>query len=519
MTHDDSLLVWHRRTAWAALTIGVVAGLARALEAVQDSLLFNDGPRFIAAAEAMLRGDWRAALAEPYHPLTSLCAAAVSLLAGVSIESAAESVGVIAGVVGSVSLYLLVRMQGDARVALVAGLLFAVHPRLVPISSGVQSDGLYLGLLVTAAMLAWRALRGGGLRSAAACGVVCALAYLTRPEGLLVALVLGAWLALDWLRGERRFARTLALGATFALGLCLTAAPYVLALHDITGTWTLTQKKSVVAIAGLDASASTVASVVEPSASSATPAPESSTSAPARAQSLTMRGLAALKEVLHDFLRAFMPALLALALLGWRRGRPSDATLYLVSYFAALAPILLALHLHSGYVSRRHWLAAVALLLPLAARGLLRVVDLATERVALLRRRPWLLPALGALAVVLFLADGLRPKEDPHKQARQAAAEWLRAAARPDSVATLRARDAYYAGATRHVALEHLGSPEALLADARGAGARFLLVDESLFPGPRALVPAGVVELHRVSYASGAVLVFELSPVSTGAAE
>ena len=80
--------------------------------------------------------------------------------------------------------------------------LLVVHSRAVEFSSDVQSDGLYVGLFAAATWLAWRAIGSRRASLAAGAGVAAGLAYLTRPEGLGVALVLAAWAGGAWLSGR-----------------------------------------------------------------------------------------------------------------------------------------------------------------------------------------------------------------------------------------------------------------------------------------------------------------------------
>src|SRR5688572_3968234 len=142
----------------APLGCAAVAVLARALEALQEPLVFNDGPRFIAAAAAIQRGAWGTALSEPFHPLTSAAMALVSALAGLTLEASGELVCVLSGGVAAAALHVLTRAQFGSRVATLAALAFAVHPRLVQSSSGVQSDGPYLAATIVAVACIWRAL-------------------------------------------------------------------------------------------------------------------------------------------------------------------------------------------------------------------------------------------------------------------------------------------------------------------------------------------------------------------------
>ncbi len=138
-------------------------------------------------------------------------------------------------------VYRLAQAAYGRREARVAGLLVAVLPALTShiLYWGSMSEPLYLFLLFWGLWLLWRAWHEGGIGLHAAAAAMLALAYLTRPEGLvyiaagLVFLLLARWG--HWRRGAWGL---LAYVAVFAL----CAAPYVYYLHDETGVWMLSGK-------------------------------------------------------------------------------------------------------------------------------------------------------------------------------------------------------------------------------------------------------------------------------------
>ncbi len=527
MSAQDALGVdsgWPR-WAVAAAVVGV-ALLARTIEAWSDPFVFNDGPRFVAMAAAFLAGDWRTALSDDFHPLTALGMAGASRAFGLNLEIAGETISVLAGGAAAFAIWKLALEQLGSRVALIAGLIFALHPRLRESSAGVQSDGLHLAFFAFAALCVWRALEQRQLVWAALAGLWTGLAYLTRPEGLAVAVVLAGWLLADLARRRIPLGRALSLGAAFGVVLAALSAPYVLALHEIDGRWSITHKKDLSALGSLSvpelaprapAPATAPPSSTDPAAappaaqSAATPEPtrvEPQIAPPAATRS------GALREMLKDGLRGFHPILLVLAVLGLAvsvRSEPSArrAAAYSVSYLVLFLALLLVLHLLAGYVSRRHFLPAAALLVPFAGRGTLVLSDL-LERIP--RLKAWrVLPALGVAIVLGIFVEMLVPRGEPEKIAREGAALWLREHRAPVAVAAHRARDAYYAGATRHITLERNGdSIEAMLWSAHARGAQFAILDVD--PRSDQSWPDWVHVLHEEKYAGNEVLVLELGP-------
>ena len=137
------------------------------------------------------------------------------------------------------------RLAGDVGGA-VAAWTAAVAPGLatLPATRGAGSEAEYTLLAVSAVALAVAGATAPPRRMLACiggAGLLVGLAYLTRPEGLAVALPLGAVaLVAGWRAGRAVGAARAAL--VFCLPLLLCVAPYVGYLHAHTGEWELTAK-------------------------------------------------------------------------------------------------------------------------------------------------------------------------------------------------------------------------------------------------------------------------------------
>ena len=201
-----------RLQLWPVLAVLLAIGV-RAWVAVDQQVVFNDGPQYMASARLFAEGQLGAALAGPFHPLTAFLIAVTSSLFGIGLETAGRILSVLSGGVAAAALYLLARDQFDERVALVSALIFAVHPQLVEAASNVQSDGIYLALLLVGALLAWRALLSGRFVHGLGAGVASGLAYLARPEGLAVGVILGMWLIADAVSRRTSWRRLMSVGA------------------------------------------------------------------------------------------------------------------------------------------------------------------------------------------------------------------------------------------------------------------------------------------------------------------
>ena len=105
--------------------------------------------------------------------------------------------------------------------------------------------------LVRAVWAVWRALATARVSTAGLAGLLIGLAYLTRPEGLGIAIVAGLAVLWLWLRNRWNLRRCVAFLAALAIDLVVTMLPYVTGLKLATGEWQLTQKKSVVELVSL----------------------------------------------------------------------------------------------------------------------------------------------------------------------------------------------------------------------------------------------------------------------------
>jgi hypothetical protein len=147
---------------------------------------------------------------------------------------AAQLVSAIAGVLLVVPTYLLGRMLFGRNVGFAAAVLFQVLPVPARITSDGLAEGLYLLVSATALVFGVRAVRRPGVGGFLLCGLTCGAGYLVRPEGLMVAVAVGAVAA--WLGFTRKWPRDLTLGRLIALavGVALVAGPYMLLIGKLT---------------------------------------------------------------------------------------------------------------------------------------------------------------------------------------------------------------------------------------------------------------------------------------------
>lgn len=455
-----------------AFAVGGLVACALAVRAIrweQTFLMFNDGPTFLWISREMAEARWREALAHNYHPLYSFTTL-VAHFAIPSWEDAAASVSIVAGGAAVLLLFLFLRSAFGRREAWLGALLLAVQPRVVELSANVQSDGLYLALFLASALALWSALRSTSIALAGWAGALTGLAYLTRPEGLVVAVVAAAAALLAIARG--RFGgpgRAAGWLAAFGAALALFVLPYATVRRVETGTWQLSGKKPVTGMIGIDdlnaageetahaparraeseprtTPALVGSSVPASDAAAATAAGTGKTTALANAALATAR----IAEAASSGVRPWFLAVLLVGVFS-RRGRPGPAAEFVWLFVVVDFLLGFAQYRSAGYLDMRHVLPPLVLGFGYFAPGidaLAAGVVAAGRRVGTWRVETpprWLTALLVAATVAGGLGQALRPEKKQARAAR-AIADWLGENAKEvGAVAAPKTRLAYYA--------------------------------------------------------------------------
>jgi hypothetical protein len=425
------------------LRIGLLLVLAGALLgwlAAHTEVLFADGLRYVRQARMIDRGAWREGLAQAVdHPLYPLEIVLSHRLIGGgespdAWQAAAQGASILAGVLLIVPLYLVARELFGGSSALLAGVLVYA----VPLTGHVFADGLsestFLLFWTWGFWMALRFLRAGTLAWLAPLIGCSVLAYLTRPEGLLLPLALAATL------GVLPFWRRLALSRAqwwTALGL-LVIAPACLIGPYIAIKGGIATKPSVAHLLGTAPKAPPLAverqHPLDPNQSAAVTLAE------------------AAKAVFEAVRDAVSIPLLPMALVGLILvPRPTPAAgespaggwgrVWLFVAIVAVASVLALVRLHAtaGYCSPRHALILSLVLIPAAALGVQQTVAVVSDVLmqhlpgvvrAAIRPGLWTL-VLGGLAFTL--APRTLAPVNEGLGAYRTAGRWLRAHAAPGS--------------------------------------------------------------------------------------
>lgn len=520
-----------RRDALWLLGLLAVAVAVRGFAWSRTTVLFNDGPIFLAMAEAISEGRWAAVLAHPFHPLYPALIALVARLP-IGLESAGVLVSVAGGAMSVLGVFLFARAAFGRAVGWGSAWVVALHPWAVDFSSDVMSDGLYAGFFLLGFAAMARTLASPGMRTGLVCGLLAGLAYLVRPEGLgLVVVALCLLIGVgSWGGGDRRALVRAGLGIVLGAALCV--GPMVLAIADQTGDFALTRKKSV---SGLAAGRTQVlqnpAQVPDAAARPSLPLPRSSERVGGRGAQRPPQTIAGALEALSRAGRTSLASLryevafFAIVGLGSMRGRWRPHREAAIGLTALLYTGLLVLLVWgAGYVARRHALAALLPIVGYAvvgfgvvARGLLDRIRSALPPSTSGWASAWGVTTV--LVVTLALVWGprdLRARRVDREPVRLAA-QWLgRVAPEPGQrVAAQKLRVAYYAG-REFVPLpsgDEAPIREALLA----RGVSWVVIDERRLDDHRGLregVGDWLVPIHDARSGRGRAFVLAVTPAA-----
>ena len=384
----------HRQLRDLAAVV-LVALAMRAYVMCVMGVVSKDALWFVTGAQAIADGDYRAWLGHDQHPLTGACVWLAGVASGDWIRGG-RIFNVVVGALTAAPVYFLGRALFGHLAGLCAAWFLAFHAHAARYSADVLSEPLYVFLFLSAILFGMLGVVEDKKRWLALCGVASALAYLTRPEGVMSVLVPGAWLCCqhigdlcsDW---KRRFARI----GVLSLAFMALAAPYMIYVGG------LSRKKSATEIIKFTR--------VRPANAAATPpAPQSKTAdgdetATQEAVRHYLRsGYSLLGKLVSACTHTLMP-LMVLGLICRRRGPAlKRGELFLGSVVVLYLLLLFGVRTSAGYISRRHafpiamilmtWSGAGALA---AAHWLTRIRRLRGRRTAALR---WI---TGVMAVVL----------------------------------------------------------------------------------------------------------------------
>jgi len=232
------LMHWHRAvvpsTRRSIVTIVVVGIAVRvAVMFATSPILWGDSVQYYETARSFLRGDYLSHnfVSTPIFPafMAAFLAMGATPAAGAAMIAAQRALAVAA----SVLVYRVARDAFDKTVAFYAALLWTVSALQLFYETSVTTEALFVVVLVLTLFTADRFLQTSSLLMAAATGVMCAVATLTRP--VAKALILMVIAIVVWRGGERR--RVVGAAAVLLATFAIAIAPWLYVNRQQYGFW------------------------------------------------------------------------------------------------------------------------------------------------------------------------------------------------------------------------------------------------------------------------------------------
>jgi hypothetical protein len=216
-----------RNACFAIFALALAVRLAAIVATGAGTARFGDAPPYLNAARMLAETGRYPFRTDPYYSRAPGYPAflAIVTLGHPERVIAAKTANAIAGALAPLLIAALsARLFPRRSVALLAGSAAALDPSLVLVSIDIQSEPLFLLLLLASGFALLVSLDRPSSNFAVVAGVLLGLAALTRPSAIAVAPLLAAALA------DRRYPVRIRahLAAAAALGFFLSVAPWTL---------------------------------------------------------------------------------------------------------------------------------------------------------------------------------------------------------------------------------------------------------------------------------------------------
>ena len=246
---DKAKSIFEDRYVWLLLIISLSV---RIYLSFLTYVIKNDSVAYMQNAKYIVSGDFLSALRHDYHPLYSLIMAVLYNVIP-NMELSGTIISVLFGTLTVVVFYLIGKSVFDQKVSFVSSVILAFHPYAVRFSADIISDSTYFFLFISALGLGYFAIANRKLLLVALTGICSALAYLTRPEGVGILIIVAFWCALkDCARIKILWKEKLISILILVVSFLVFSMPYIVFIKQDTGSWSLTKKKKVSNLAGLE---------------------------------------------------------------------------------------------------------------------------------------------------------------------------------------------------------------------------------------------------------------------------
>ena len=212
----------------------------------------NDSVAFIQNAKYFADGDFLSGLRHDFHPLYSFLMA-VLYKAIPDMELSGTIVSISFGTLTVIVFYLIGKSVFGRKVSFVSSVVLALHPYAVRFSVDIISESTYFFFFISALGLGFFAIVKRKYYLFALAGICTALAYLVRPEGIGIIIIVAGWCILkDLTKFKIVWKEKLVSILILATSFLVFSMPYLVYIQKETGHWSLTKKKDLSKVVGID---------------------------------------------------------------------------------------------------------------------------------------------------------------------------------------------------------------------------------------------------------------------------
>ena len=212
----------------------------------------NDSVAFIQNAKYFADGDFLSGLRHDFHPLYSFLMA-VLYKAIPDMELSGTIVSISFGTLTVIVFYLIGKSVFGRKVSFVSSVVLALHPYAVRFSVDIISESTYFFFFISALGLGFFAIVKRKYYLFALAGISSAFAYLVRPEGIGIIIIVAGWCILkDLTKFKIVWKEKLVSILILATSFLVFSMPYLVYIQKETGHWSLTKKKALSKVVGVD---------------------------------------------------------------------------------------------------------------------------------------------------------------------------------------------------------------------------------------------------------------------------
>jgi 4-amino-4-deoxy-L-arabinose transferase-like glycosyltransferase len=360
-----------------------------------------------------------------------------ALLGGVtpfSMQVSAQLVSGLAAVLLVLPMFYLGKTLLNRTMGFWGALLFQVLPLSGHLLSDGCSESLYLLLVASALLAGVKAIQGNSPWRFGLCGCLCGLAYLVRPEGAILLVVMAVLLfAMQWIPAWRRpWTRMIACASSLTLTALAVGSLYFGFTHSFTNKPSPQLLLHLARLEPVHRPASTFAEGSQPPLFASIWAVHVDATGTSKVGATRSLGMLA-TELIQGF--HYVGGLAVLLGLWWHRGllRKQPGVWVLVLMCGLYFLVLFRLGISAGYISDRHVMVIILCCCYPAAAALCEI----PQRFKSIRALSLRTPAVRALPLIVMFAFCLPKTLQPlhaNRAGHHAAGLWLEQHVHPGDV-------------------------------------------------------------------------------------